>query len=72
MAIILTGMGNDGAIGMKRLKDSGWHTIAQDAKSSVVYGMPKAAIAQGAAQEVLPLESISLAIKSYFSNKVTP
>lgn len=69
MAIILTGMGSDGAIGMKRLKESGWHTIAQDAKSCVVFGMPKAAIAQGAASEILPLDSIPLAIKNYFTEQ---
>ena len=69
LAVILTGMGNDGAIGMKRLKDNGWHTIAQDAKSCVVFGMPKAAIAKGAASEILPLDNIPLAIKNFFTDQ---
>lgn len=70
LAVILTGMGSDGALGMKKLKDKGWHTIAQDAKSSVVFGMPKAAIEKGAIDEVLSLKSIGLAIKNYFQNEV--
>lgn len=57
-AILLTGMGNDGAIGLKLLRDSGWHTIVEDEKSCVVYGMPKAAVELGAAMEVLPIEQI--------------
>lgn len=61
-AVILTGMGNDGATGMLELKKKGWHTIAQDASSSIVYGMPKAAAAIGAADEVLPLSEIANSI----------
>jgi two-component system response regulator WspF len=43
VAVLLTGMGSDGARGLARLRKLGWHTIAQDQSTSVVYGMPKAA-----------------------------
>ncbi|MEA5536270.1 chemotaxis response regulator protein-glutamate methylesterase [Crocosphaera sp. XPORK-15E] len=59
IAVLLTGMGRDGAIGLQVLRLRGWHTIAQDQKSSVVYGMPKAAVEMGAAVEVLPLSAIA-------------
>lgn len=66
LAIVLTGMGADGAKGLKALKDAGWHTIAQDEESSVVFGMPKAAIALGGAKEILPLSEIAQAITNFF------
>lgn len=65
VAILLTGMGNDGAKGMKALHDLGWHTIAEHQKSCVVFGMPKAAIELGAASEVLPIEQIAPKVLSY-------
>lgn len=52
-------MGQDGAEGLSLLRSRGWHTIAQDEKSSVVYGMPKAAVQLNAAVEVLPPEAIA-------------
>lgn len=58
VAMLLTGMGKDGAKGLKLLKDKGWYTIAEHASSCVVYGMPKAAIELGAAKEILPLKEI--------------
>jgi two-component system, chemotaxis family, protein-glutamate methylesterase/glutaminase len=58
IAVILTGMGKDGAIGMKALFDKNAFTIAQDEKTCVVYGMPKAAIERGAIKQVLPLHEI--------------
>lgn len=61
-AILLTGMGRDGAEGLNALRHKGWHTIAQDKATSVVYGMPKAAAEIGAAVEVLPLLEIAPAI----------
>jgi two-component system response regulator WspF len=63
IGVILTGMGNDGAQGMFALHQQGYLTIAQDRESSVVFGMPKAAIELGAAQDVLPLSEIGLKIK---------
>jgi two-component system response regulator WspF len=64
-AALLTGMGRDGAKGLKSLRDSGALTIAQDAKSSVVYGMPKAAAELNAAVEVLPLERIAFRLVNW-------
>lgn len=62
VGVILTGMGDDGAKGMKEMKDAGAYNIAQDEKTSVVFGMPKMAIEAGAADIVLPLENISGAV----------
>jgi chemotaxis response regulator CheB len=59
VGILLTGMGSDGAVGLKALRDLGHHTIAQDEASSAVFGMPKAAAAMGAAVEVLPIERLA-------------
>lgn len=63
VAVLLTGMGNDGARGLLGLRRRGWHTIAQNQETSVVYGMPKAAIELGAAVEVLPVDQIGLACR---------
>ena len=59
VGVLLTGMGDDGAKGLKSLRDEGHHTIAQDQATSAVYGMPKAAMALGAAVDILPLERIA-------------
>ena len=59
LAIMLTGMGDDGARAMKQLHDGGARTLAQDEASCVVFGMPREAIAHGAAHEVLPLTQIA-------------
>ncbi|EKO51636.1 protein-glutamate methylesterase [Leptospira kirschneri str. 200801925] len=56
--IIMTGMGNDGANGLLKMKQSGAHTIAQDETSCVVFGMPKEAILKGAVDTILPLSKI--------------
>jgi two-component system, chemotaxis family, protein-glutamate methylesterase/glutaminase len=56
---ILTGMGADGAKGLLKMRNAGAHTIAQDEKSSVVFGMPMEAIKCGAAEAVLPLDQIA-------------
>jgi len=61
VAILLTGMGRDGAHGLRLLRNAGWHTIAQNEASSVVWGMPGSAVAMGAAKEVLPLDEIGAA-----------
>lgn len=62
VGVLLTGMGRDGAAGLKALRDAGHHTIAQDAATSAVFGMPKAAAALGAAVEILPLHRIAAAL----------
>ena len=59
--IILTGMGNDGAKGLLRMRQAGAHTIAQDEASCVVFGMPREAIKLEAAKQVLPLSKIAAA-----------
>jgi len=59
IGVILTGMGDDGARGMKEMKDSGAFTIAQDEESSVVFGMPKVAIEMGGVCKIIPLGSIA-------------
>jgi len=59
VAVILTGMGKDGAKGMLELRNLGVRTIAQDEESCVVFGMPKEAIAIGAAEYVEPLTNIA-------------
>jgi two-component system, chemotaxis family, protein-glutamate methylesterase/glutaminase len=59
LGVMLTGMGNDGAKAMKTLRDAGSWNLAQDEASCVVFGMPKEAIAAGAAHEVLPLGAIA-------------
>jgi two-component system chemotaxis response regulator CheB len=59
VATLLTGMGSDGAKGLLALKQQGAYTLAQDEFSSVVWGMPKAAIDMGAANEVVPLEKMT-------------
>mgnify|MGYP001192621139 FL=1 len=62
VAALLTGMGRDGAEGLKALRDSGAITIAQDQATSTVYGMPRAATELGAVQSSLPLQEIGPAI----------
>jgi len=65
LGIIMTGMGDDGARGMKEMHDAGATTIAQDEASCVVFGMPKEAIKLGAADQILALDQIPAAIISY-------
>lgn len=62
VAVLLTGMGSDGAQGLLQLRQRGWHTLAQDQASCVVYGMPRAAAELHAACQVLPLAQIPCAI----------
>jgi two-component system chemotaxis response regulator CheB len=62
VGVILTGMGDDGADGLLELRRTGAATIAQDEATSVVFGMPREAIARGAAQEVVPLGRIAAAV----------
>jgi two-component system chemotaxis response regulator CheB len=62
VGVLLTGMGDDGAAGLLEMRRAGGRTIAQDEATSVVFGMPRSAIARGAAMQVLPLERIAEAI----------
>ncbi len=59
VGVILTGMGKDGAVGLLRMKRAGAYTLAQDQASSVVFGMPREAIALGAVDEVVPIQSMA-------------
>lgn len=59
VGVLLTGMGRDGALGLKALRDRGHHTIAQDEITSAVYGMPKEAAMLGAAVDILPADRIA-------------
>ncbi len=58
LGVILTGMGSDGLLGMKKIKETGGRTIAQDEETCVVYGMPKAVVDAGIADKVLPIYKI--------------
>ena len=62
LGVIMTGMGDDGARGLKEMHDAGAATIAQDEASSVVFGMPKEAIKLGAADRVMALDHIPAAL----------
>jgi two-component system chemotaxis response regulator CheB len=64
---ILTGMGDDGARGLKTMRDAGAYTVAQDEASCIVFGMPKEAIALDAAQRILPLSGMASEIMSCVS-----
>jgi two-component system chemotaxis response regulator CheB len=59
IGVILTGMGSDGALGIKAIKEAGGFTIAQNESTSVVFGMPQVAIQLGKVDEVLALENIA-------------
>jgi len=59
IAVLLTGMGKDGADGLSVLKQQGWHTIAQNKESCIVYGMPRAAVELNAAVQVLSPDAIA-------------
>lgn len=68
VAVLLTGMGRDGAKGLLELRKAGWYTIAQNEKTSAVYGMPKAAVELEAAMEILSVEKIAHSIVKQIKN----
>ncbi|MEH2062069.1 MAG: chemotaxis response regulator protein-glutamate methylesterase [Nostoc sp.] len=72
VGVLLTGMGQDGAQGLKRLRQEGWQTIAQDRKTCAVYGMPKVAVELGSVVEVLPVEAIASACMKFSPNSKLP
>jgi len=63
VGVLLTGMGRDGAVGLKRMRERGALTIAQDEATSAVYGMPAAAVAIGAAELQLPIGDVGPALR---------
>jgi len=65
IAVLLTGIGRDGAAGLLALRKAGWHAIAQDEASSIIYGMPRAAVELGAAAAVLPLGEMARHIRAH-------
>ena len=65
LGIMMTGMGDDGARGMKEMHDAGAYTAAQDEKTCVVYGMPKEAVKLGGVDKELPLDKIPELIMSH-------
>ncbi len=69
LGIIMTGMGKDGLDAMRRLKQKNGTCIAQDERTSVVYGMPKAIVEAGIADAVIPLDDFALKINKVFSNE---
>lgn len=69
VGVMLTGMGKDGAAAMKEMRDAGSYNIAQDEASCVVFGMPREAIAAGAANEVAPLQEIAKRIVDFLSKQ---
>ncbi len=68
VGVLLTGMGRDGAEGLLRMRAAGAHTLAQDEASCVVFGMPREAIAIGAASAVAPLKEISQRVMAHLSS----
>ncbi|MGH8141138.1 MAG: chemotaxis protein CheB, partial [Steroidobacteraceae bacterium] len=62
IGVLLTGMGSDGARGLKQMRARGAYTLAQDEATSVVWGMPGAAVALGAVERVLAIEQIAAAL----------
>ena len=72
LALLLTGMGSDGAAGMLTLKEAGATTVAQDEASCIVFGMPREAIRLGAAQKILPLDQMAGCIERYANDVALP
>ena len=68
LAVLLTGMGEDGASALRALRERGWQTFAQDADSAVVHGMPGAAIALGAAVYILNPAAIGKHLSSQYQS----
>jgi two-component system chemotaxis response regulator CheB len=72
LGVMLTGMGDDGAGAMRRMRDAGSWNLCQDEASCVVFGMPREAIARGAAHEVLPLQRIAPALLERLRGAAVP
>ena len=63
VAVIMTGMGDDGAESIQKVRERGGRTIAESAQSAIIFGMPNEAIKTGAVEQILPLSDIPLAIQ---------
>lgn len=72
IGVLLTGMGSDGARGLKAIREAGGRTIAQNEETCVVFGMPKAAVELGAAETVLPVEHIGFWLNAQASKRGRP
>ena len=72
IAVVLTGMGTDGARGLGPLKRNGAHVIAQDEATSVVWGMPRAAVETNKVDEILPIERIGPAVATLLGSRIKP
>ena len=70
IGVVLTGMGRDGAEGLRSVRDNGGYGIVQDRETSIVYGMPHAALATAGADRILPLPAIAAEIVSRVSQRV--
>ncbi len=66
LAMILTGMGSDGARGMEQLKAKGAHTLAESEETCVVYGMPKAAVERGCVDQIAPIGDMAAIVRKHF------
>jgi two-component system chemotaxis response regulator CheB len=71
IGIVLTGMGDDGADGLRAMYDAGAYTIAQDEDTSIVYGMPAEALRRGGVQQVLPLDDIAPTLETLIRKGVS-
>ena len=67
VGVLLTGMGRDGALGLAAIKAAGGVTLAQDEATSVVYGMPRAAVQMGVVDSVAPLDRIATLVNRLLS-----
>ena len=70
LGVILTGMGDDGAVGLLEMKEAGAMTIAQNQETAAIFGMPQKAIASGGVDEVAPLQLIPKIILSWIQNRI--
>jgi two-component system chemotaxis response regulator CheB len=72
LGIIMTGMGDDGALGMRQMFDAGAMTVAEAEETCVVFGMPRCAIERGGVREVLPVHKIAARIVAWVRGTAAP
>ena len=71
IGVILTGMGRDGATGIRQIREAGGYTVAQDERTCVVFGMPKVAIAEGGIERVCSLNNIATQVLQQLPGECT-